>query len=215
MKRTKRFEDPSRSARFTPSQEWIEAFDEQCTEELLTRARRFAARRPGSHAYDADDLVYGIVLDTASGKLRWDHTVRLFEVHLYDAIRRRAARAIARAERFPHSSIDIADRDGESSVMAEVDAHLLADAEEATAETVERAEKTESALRQLAVGKPLVTRLLDAFVARATSKEDVMRVARMTSAEYHNARRQLARIVDQLPEDLKPKADRRILAKGA
>ena len=213
MKRIKRFDDGSQSARFTPSQEWIEAFDEQCTEELLTRARQYAARRPGSDAYDADDLVLGIVLDTARGVLRWDRNVRSFEVHLYDAIRRRAMREIARAERFPHASIDVVDGDGEAWVMAEVDAQLLADAAEATPETVERSDRIEKTLRQLAASKPLVLRLLDAFKAEAVAKEDVMRVVNMTSAEYHNAHRQLARLVEQLPEDLKPA--RRMLAKGA
>ena len=97
--------------------------------------------------------------------------------------------------------------------MAEADAQLLADAPEAAPDTVARAAETARALQSLASRKPLVLRLLDAFAAGAISKEDAMSLAKMTEAEYHNARRQLARLIDHLPEHLKP--NRRILAKGA
>ena len=201
---TKRCEDGSQLARFVPPKEWTEAFNMQCTERMLNRARRFAARRPGSDAYDADELVHGVVLDTLRGLLGWDPTVRNLDVHLFAAIRRRAMRAVARAERFPHVSIDVADDDGESSVMDETDARLLAEAPEATPETISRATGIAIALKQLAAGKAPVARLLDAFDSGAFTKNDVMRIARMTHAEYHNARRQLARLVDQLPDELKP-----------
>jgi hypothetical protein len=153
------------------------------------------------------------VVDTLGGLLRWDPSTQSLEIHLYDAIRQRAKREAAHAMRFPHSSVDAGDDDGESSVMTEAEMQLLADAPEATAETIARATEIAVALRQIATGKPLVIRLLDAFAGGATTKDDAMRVAQMTSTEYYNARRQLARLVDQLPEHLQP--NRRVLAKGA
>jgi hypothetical protein len=209
------------SERFVPSQSWIAAFDTQCTELLLKRARHFAACRardlgwagPGNDAYYADELVQNAVTDTLLGVLRWDPNARTFQVHLYDAIRLRVRRDAARAQRFPHQSIDVVGEDGESQALAEAEARLLAEAPEAPPETATRAADTAVELKKLAKGKRLVLRLLDAFADRATTKEDAMRVASMSRAEYHNARRQLARLVDQLPEHLKPR--RRIWAKGA
>src|SRR5678815_1117561 len=213
MKGTKRPEDVSRSARFVPSKEWIEAFNLQCTEELMRRAQQFPGQHHRDGAVDARELVQKVVFDTLRGALRWDPSVRTLEMHLCDAIRKRAQRERARAKRLPHASIDDTDADGESSVMAEADAQLLADAPEAAPDTVARAAETARALQSLASRKPLVLRLLDAFAAGAISKEDAMSLAKMTEAEYHNARRQLARLIDHLPEHLKP--NRRILAKGA
>jgi hypothetical protein len=197
-------EDGSQLARFIPPKEWTEAFNMQCTEQMRRRARRFAAQRPGSSAYDADELVQGVIFDTLRGLLRWDPTVRKLDVHLFAAIRRRAIRAVARAEQLPHVSIDVVDDDGESSVMDETDALLLAEGPVATPETVARAAEISFALKQLAAGKAPVVRLLDAFASGAITRNDVMRTARMTHAEYHNARRKLARLVEQLPDELKP-----------
>ena len=53
MKGTKRPEDVSRSARFVPSKEWIEAFNLQCTEELMRRAQRFPGQHHSDGALDA------------------------------------------------------------------------------------------------------------------------------------------------------------------
>lgn len=86
-------------------------------------------------------------------------------------------------------------------------------ADKATRETVERAEQVVSSLHELAQTKPLVQRLLDAFKRNAFTKEEVMLAANLSSAEYHNARRQLGRLVDQLPDQLRPRAD--VLARGA
>lgn len=211
MKGFKRSEDDLQSVRFVPPKAWLEAFQAQCSEQLLRRARRFAARRPGSEAYDADELVHDIVLDTLRGVLQWDPSARSLEVHLYEIIRRRARRAVAKGERFPHASVDDVDGEAESLVMAEADDRLLADAPEATRETVECAHDTATALKELAAGKPLLLQLLNAFECGETSKEDVMRVTGMSASDYHNARRQLARLVNQLPSELRA---RRLLRRG-
>jgi hypothetical protein len=204
---------PERFSHHVPSEDWIDAFEEQCTAPLLKRARRYAAQRARDAGWEAtaagsdgpDELVDNIVKDTIDGVLRWDPSVRRFQRHLYDAIRLRVNRHAKRAARHPHESIDAMDADGESPGMAEMEAKLLADAPTATDDTAARATDIFHALQPLAVDKPLVEALLGAFARKAFDKEDVMRVAQMTPADYHNARRQLTRLVEQLPDHLKPR----------
>jgi hypothetical protein len=198
-------------ARFVPSEEWTDAFDLECTDLLLKQARRYAAylarvfgwESPANDEYYADELVQDVVTDTLLGVLRWQPPRRL-ETHLWDAIRSRARRDAERAERLPHDSMDVG-ADGEPRTLAEVEAQLLADAPQAPPETAARAAETASELSKLARGKQLLLQLLDAFASGATSKEDVMRVANMSSLDYRNALRQLRRAVEQLPCHLKPR----------
>jgi hypothetical protein len=97
--------------------------------------------------------------------------------------------------------------------MAEVEEKLLAISPDATIDTEVRVEDTIYVLRELAVRKPLVQRLLTEFECGRFSKEEIVESGHLTSAEYHNARRQLTRLFDRLPSHLKPWA--RGLAKGA
>jgi hypothetical protein len=204
--------------RFVPSEHWIEKFDTQCTELLLKRARSYAAQRaqdlgwemPGAGAYDPDELVDNIVKDTFAGVLRWDPERRSFARHLYDAVRSRVDRYAKRMKAYPHESVDVVDSAGNSQVMAELEAQLLADVSEATFDTSLRVEDTMHSLHKLSRRKPLVRQLLAAFELRVTEKEDVMDLVNLTDAEYDNARRQLARLVELLPRHLKPR-----VAKGA
>jgi hypothetical protein len=206
---------------FTPSERWIDAFDKQCTETLLKRALRYAALQaqeagwelPSASAHDADDVVNHIIKDTLSGVLHWNPDAEGLDQHLFDAIRSRVSRHADRATRYPHVSIDATDSTGKSLVMPEVEAQLAADAPEATLEARERAAATLHSLRALAQRRPLVLRLLSAFEEGATEVADVMHVAGMTLAEYQNARRQLARLVERLPSHLK--SHRPLAAKGA
>jgi hypothetical protein len=212
---------PEGLSRHVPSEDWIDALEQQCTEPLLKRARRYAAQRARDAGWEAtaagsdgpDELVDNIVKDTFEGVLRWDPSVRRFQRHLYDAIRLRVSRQARRAGRHPHESIDAVDPDGESAGMAEMEAKLLADAPTATEDTAARATDIFHLLQPLASDKPLVEALLGAFARKAFDKEDVMRVAQMSHADYHNARRQLTRLVEQLPDHLKPRGH--LASKGA
>ena len=206
---------------FVPSEQWIEKFDEQCTEVLLKRARRYAALRaqdlgwemPSAGAYDPDELVDNIVKDTLAGALRWEPHVRDFDQHLYDAVRSRVTRYAKRAAQYPHESMDAIDHTGTSPVMAAVEMQLRVEAPEPPLDTRVRLAETLASLRKLGHRKPLVQRLLTAFEHRVTDEEEVMRVAKMTSTEYDIARRQLARLVERLPRHLKPRGYP--VAKGA
>ncbi|HEU4726476.1 MAG TPA: hypothetical protein VFT22_01245 [Kofleriaceae bacterium] len=204
--------DPPSGA-FVPPEPWIDAFDSQCTEQLLKRARRVAAQRardfgwdsPANDTYYAKELVQNVLTDTLLGVLRWDPNAETLEAHLFDEIRLRAWRDAKRAQRLPHASIDTVNEGGESPVLSELEEHLRANAPEAPVATVARAAETTAALRALAQDKPLVIRILDAFSAGATRKEDVMCAVEISSSQYHNGRRQLARLVEQLPDSLRPR----------
>ena len=201
------------STQFDPSEEWIDAFDEQCTEALFQSARRFAAYRarflgcgtPRADAYYARELVQNALADTLLGALQWDPSVQSLKHHILDAIRLRARRDRTRAERFPHESIDAGDPDDESSAMAEAEAALAADAANGTAEEMARAAATMSALRTACAGNLPALRYLDAVERGVVARPDLMRIAGLTRDEYHNARRRLARLVTQLPYHLQPR----------
>jgi hypothetical protein len=207
--------------RFEPSKAWLERFAAECTEDLLKRARYFAAQRAqdlgwqmaGPGVYDPDELVDNIVTETLAGRISWNPEKQRFDQYLYDAVRVRVLRHAQRAWQYPHESIDAEDLEGESQTMAEVEEKLLAISPDATIDTAERVADTIYVLRELAVRKPLVQRLLTAFECGKFSKEEIVESGHLTSAEYHNARRQLTRLFDRLPSHLKPWA--RGLAKGA
>lgn len=183
---------------FVPAEDWINALEEQCTDEMLACVRRYAARRAHgvghiNDDYYAGELVQDALTDTTLGALRWDPSAKTLERHLQDVIKMRTNYDRKHARRFPHESIDVLDPDGESATMAEVEAALLERSYEAPADT-ERLAK----LRQLAVGDRTVVRLLDALARGATTKDDVLHLTELSSVAYDNARRRLHRLVTQL-----------------
>jgi len=99
----------------------------------------------------------------------------------------------------PHDSLDATDLAGRSPVLDAVESQLRVDGPEETLVARMLVCDTVASLRKLARDKPLVQRLLTAFECHATEQVDVMREANMTSAEYHTARRQLARLLERLP----------------
>ena len=173
----------------------------------MKRAKRFAARRAratgiGKNGHPNDDyyareLVQDALADTTLGVLQWDPNARSLEQHVLDVIRLRSRRDRAHARRFPHEPIDALASD-ESVTMAEVDASLLSHAADTSHEAAALAAEVMATLRKLATGDPPVLRLLDALGRGAVSKVDAMRVGKLSSATYHNARRRLGRLIAQL-----------------
>ena len=188
---------------FVPSEDWINALEEQCTEEVLQRARRYAARRAHGvghidDGYHASELVQDALSDTTIGVLRWDPSTKTLERHIQDVIKMRTNYDRKRARRFPHESIDVLDPEGESATLAEVEATLLERSSDTPAAPLVLAAERLAKLRQLAAGDRAVLRLLDALARGATCKADALRVAELSSVAYNNARRRLRRLVTQL-----------------
>jgi hypothetical protein len=195
-------EDPPPSP-FVPSEDWIDALEEQCTEEMIQGARRYAARcaHGVGHVNDTDyagDLVQDALTDTVTGVLKWDPSAKTLQQHIHDVIRMRTNWDRKRARRFPHESLDVLTADGEPEILAEADAVLLERAQDAPEDPTALATECLAKLRQLATADPTVLRLLDALDRGATSKADVMRFAGLSAVAYGNARRRLRRLVAQL-----------------
>jgi hypothetical protein len=190
---------------FVRSKDWFDAFEDQCTEEMMQRARRYAARRAHgighvTDSYYAGELVQDALADTLIGVLHWDPSAKTLQRHLHDAIKMRTHHDRKRARRFPHESIDALTPDGEAEAIAEVDAALLERVPDAFDDPVALAAERVAKLRQLAAGDRIVLRLLDALAAGATSKADILRVADLSNVAYDNARRRLRRFVTQLSD---------------
>src|SRR5689334_20705962 len=84
-------------APFEPTEDWIEAFEQQHTEELRARALRFArsrarlVARAGGRVDDlyASELVHDALSDTLLGVLAWDPRAVPLETHVFGAVRSR------------------------------------------------------------------------------------------------------------------------------
>ena len=190
-------------ASFVPTEDWIDAFEAQCTEKLMQRARRYAARRArglggitdGDHA---GELVQDALTDTATGVLYWDPSEKTLQAHIRDAIKTRTNHDRAHALKFPHEGLEVLNPDGEAEILAEADAALLERGQMESDEPTELAAERLARLRQLASGDRAVLQLLGAFAMNATSKANVMRIAGLSAVAYDNARRRLRRLVVQL-----------------
>jgi hypothetical protein len=195
---------------FAPAESWIEAFDAQCTDAMLKRLRRYAfllARQPGGehlgdHAAYAEETVQGAVADLAAGVLRWDPLARDLEPYLADVIRLRVRRDRKRAARHQEVSLDAVHPKHRRSPMRDPEMQLVASAPAHTDESEENVwgsmPRNMQRLRERVSADPLAQRFLDAVELDATTRAEIMRVAGITRAEFHNTRRRLARLLAHL-----------------
>jgi hypothetical protein len=191
---------------FTPSEEWIDALEAQCTTNLYKRLKRYAVRRARNVAiaggivddYYTSALVQDALGDTASGVLRWDPSMKTLEAHVRDAIATRTHHDYRRARRFRHESIDVFASDAPGTVMTEIETMLHELKEDTAVDLAARATRILTELRMLAARDREVLLLLDAFAAGATARKQVMHVAGLSNTAYHNARARLGRMVAQL-----------------
>jgi len=205
-------DDNLRSTRpepFVHPEAWIEAFDEQCTETLLKRLRRYAfllARVPGGeHLGDAisyaEEQVQAAVTDLLGGVLRWDPSTTDLEPYLMDVIRLRARRDRKRAARFKHVSIDATPSSNPGMPVREIELRLAVSAsvhaDELEASSLSSIAHTMRQLRGFFSADPLAQRFLDAIDSDATTRSEIMKVAGLTRDEYHNTRRRIARYLAQ------------------
>jgi hypothetical protein len=197
-------------ASFVPNEAWIDAFDAQCTEDMLKKLRRYAqswARLLGrasdsNDPFYADELVQNAVTDTIAGVVRWDPTAGDLKSYLTDVIRLRARRDRKRTRHYDHVSIEALDPEDTLSLTAPSETLLLLSGENETSTGPDGGTSamtcTMTRLRALAADDPLVQRFLDETEQDATTRRAIMRIAGLTRTEYHNTRRRLARIVAQL-----------------
>lgn len=202
--------DPVASATFAPSEEWIEAFEEQNTAELRKRALRFARSRArfvaraggrGDDLYVAE-LVQDVLTDTLFGVLTWDPAVVPLEVHVFGAIRSRTKNDRIRALRFRHHSIDAVGAADSATAMAaamcEVESSLAATHGVPSPESLTFSGEVLDHVRGLAARDRDILRILDAIELGASEPAEIMSLASMSEKTYKKARLRLGRVVDQL-----------------
>ena len=198
---------------FEPSPEFLAEFERQSTRDDLEPVYRYAAARvpmvakaggrsdPGY----AEELVQDALGDTIMGALRWEPEKRTLAQHLIRAVRFRTKDEALHVSRFRHHALVSASDEDSSDVhpIAE-EASLAIDAQmPATRFQRDVAADIMATLRRRAVDDPHVLDMLAAFEEGATSRDDVMHLTGMSAEEYRNARRRLARLVENLPTTLR------------
>ena len=195
---------------FCPNEDWIEAFDQQNTDDLRKRAKRFARSRArfvaraggrGDELYVAE-LVQDVLTDTLFGVLKWDPAVVPLQAHVFGAIRSRTKNDRIRALRFRHQSIDaMAAGDSAtamSAAMCEVETSLAATRTAPSPESLTWSGEVLDHVRGLAAEDAAILRILDAVEAGASEPCEIMSVASMSEKTYKKARLRLGRVVEQL-----------------
>jgi hypothetical protein len=208
-------QNEDRAAPSITSDDWLDAFEWQCTKELLKKARRCAAHRArklsraGGHVDDdyVHELVQDVLGDTLLGTLRWDPGSKSLQDHVIDAIATRVHHDVVRAARFPHVSLDAEDPESSHVVLAAADASLLAE-QLASPETVRLAEDSFGELWELAADDPEVRLLLGALADGATCRDDVMIMTGMSEQDHHAARNRLDRLIARLSRNAQPSGRR-------
>jgi hypothetical protein len=191
---------------FSPSEEWIDAFDQQNTSELRKKAKRFArsrarfVARAGGRGDDlyVSELVQDVLTDTLFGVLSWDPAVVPLEVHVIGAIRCRTKNDRQRALRFRHCSLDAGDRSAAAAMMCEVETSLAASRSTPSPESLTFSAQVLDQVRALAGHDAPILRIIDAIELGASEPAEIMSVASMSEKVYKQARLRLGRIVEQL-----------------
>jgi hypothetical protein len=195
---------------FAPDNGWCAEFEKQLTSKLIdglrnyARPRAFAVAAAGRKVddYYARELVQDAIGDTWSGVLRWDPKRCTLEHHLLRAIQSRSDKHRKHAQANPHDAID--DGTG-ASRAAESDAASLCWRSDAAQRVYSR--ETMGLIRTEAGVDKSVLRVLDAYDAGATTKDDVLALTKMKARTYHNAHIRLKRIVRTLTDHkLAPRA---------
>lgn len=195
-------------ASFAPSEEWIDAFDQQNTDEMRKAAKRFARSRArwvaqaggrGDDAY-AEELVQDALTDTLLGSLSWDPAAKSLAQHLRDVVRCRTKDERRRAGRFRHQSMDALEPS--AAVMTEIEGCLSLEHPVASAESIAFSHQALSYIRDAARKDPAIARIIDAIEVGASEPADIMSIAEMSEKTYRKARLRLARLAKQLPNDL-------------
>lgn len=200
--------EPVGRASFAPSEEWIDAFDEQNTDEMRKAVKRFARSRArwvaqaggrGDDAY-AEELVQDALTDTLFGSLSWDPAAKALAQHIRDVVRCRTKDERRRAGRFRHHSMDALEPS--AAAMSEIEGCLSREHQVASPESIAFSHQALAYIRDAASKDPPIARIIDAIEAGASEPADIMSVAEMSEKTYRKARLRLARLAKQLPNDV-------------
>jgi hypothetical protein len=196
------------TAPFQPTEEWIDAFQAQCTDKLRLDLRAYARYRArgvrrvgglGDDAY-ADDLVADALADTLFGVVAWDPSAKSLYDHARDTIRYRTRDDRKHAKRYQVKRMDAMRTGDARATRGLVEASLQQDHAAESPDTAILASEVLDQLRALATGDPPVLRYLDALVAGASTRPEIMEIAGLSMKAFRNTRDRLGRLVAQLDQ---------------
>lgn len=192
---------------FRPSEEWIDAFKRECTHRVrldlkaYARKRARGVRRVGGHTDEwyAEELVANAIADTLTGDVVWDPNDKQLARHLEDTIKYRTRHDRERAKRIKHDRIDSPRSVSDNrNTRGLVEASLRQDQTNDSAEGAIFVTEVIEQLRALAGDDHDVLAYLDAIVAGAEDRTDIMEHTQLSIKAVRNARLRLDRLVDQL-----------------
>jgi hypothetical protein len=195
---------PRRIPRLIDSQVLAEL--SQITPEIRQKIVGFTARRVRMIAAagcpvasdEPDILLADAIADTLTGVVSWDRRYPL-SFHLCSVVRTRTWNQIRRAKRHLHVPLEAAVDQEELVALQHADgrhAPPQPDSLLAVAHTTHELYRT---LRRRATRDAALLAILDAYALGFVKPREVMRLTRMTRAEFLNARRRLNRVLVQVP----------------
>ena len=184
-----------------PGPEWIATFESALAEpgtlrKVLGYARKrvFSMRKLGVGVdLDAEDLLNGVVIDTAEGVLNWDPARVALSTHLCGAIRGRTSKLLTR--RKPAETEDVID---------EVTAEANQDPIGQMVALRDVLAKTKEYLFRVAAekGDEAVQYLLIAYEDGIEGRSAIGEATGLSPSEVTNARKRLDRYIEGMPSEL-------------
>ena len=186
---------------------WEDAFEVQLTGEMTASVRIYAKKRAEwiqrttkrHDTYLARELYQDAVTDTWLGDVKWDPAKVPLELHLKRTIRSRSAARVEHLIDFPEDRVRTLKLDMETKMSDAMEVGQASDLSSYVDDVV-------SQLYELARGDTEVVQILDCFAVDQVDRRDIMRATGMDRVTYHNARRRMVRLVEDLPNDLRERA---------
>lgn len=193
------------SEQWAPSEEWIKAFQKQCTPKLILGLNQYARTRALTVAavgrkvddYFARELVQDALGDTWMGVVRWKPEKCSLGYHLMTTIDGRADKHRKRALAHPH--VSISDQDVPCARAAESEASEIVGVADRPVKQI-YADQMLAEIRKLATRDKPILRILDAYDAGCETRDEVLAHAKMKEHTYKNAYGRLRRIVEYIKE---------------
>jgi hypothetical protein len=186
---------------------WEDAFEIQLTGEMTASVMIYAKKRAEwiqrttkrHDTYLARELYQDAVTDTWLGDVKWDPAKVPLELHLKRTIRSRSAARVEHLIDFPEDRVRTLKLDMETKMSDAMEVGHASDLSSYVDDVV-------SQLYALARGDTEVIQILDCFAVDQVDRRDIMRATGMDRVTYHNARRRMVRLVEDLPNDLRERA---------
>ena len=186
---------------------WEDAFEVQLTGEMVASVMIYAKKRAEwiqritkrHDNYLARELYQDAVSDTWLGDVKWDPAKVPLELHLKRTIRSRSAARVEHLVQFPEDRVRTLKLEMETKMSDAMEVGQSNDVSSYVDDVVAK-------LYDRARGDTEVIQILDCFAVDQVDRRDIMRVTRMDRVTYHNARRRMVRLVEDLPNDLRERA---------